>query len=137
MTAGVSDKAEGDLVLKANVLVVDDESAYAKAMEDALLSYGLEVRVAHGAKEALQSMQEITPDLILLDIMMPEVDGLMLLRLLRTDANRPRIPVIVISAKVSEEAKADAVLAGADRFLEKPFTSSQLEVTLSEYVALS
>jgi len=135
--AGVPPGPEDDLVLKSNALIVDDESAYGEAMKTALLSYGFDVHVTHSATEALRVLKGVIPDVILLDITMPEVDGLMLLRLLRTDPTRAQIPVIVISARVSEEAKQEALSAGADRFLEKPFSIEELELALEGYVELN
>jgi len=137
VNAGMSLSSEEDPVLKSNALIVDDESAYGEAMKAALVFYGFDVQVAHSATEALRVLKEVTPDVILLDIMMPEVDGLMLLRLLRTDPTRARIPVIVISARVPELAQQEALSAGADRFLEKPFTAQQLELALDGYVELN
>ena len=101
-----------------------------------MLSYGFDVPVTHNATEALRVLKEVIPDVILLDIMMPEVDGLILLRLLRTDPTRAHIPVIVISARVSEEAKQEALSAEADRFLEIPFSIEELELALDGYVEL-
>jgi CheY-like chemotaxis protein len=135
--ASVPPNPDGDLVLKSNALIVDDESAYGEAMKTALLSYGFDVHVTHSATEALRVLKGVIPDVILLDIMMPEVDGLMLLRLLRTDPTRAHIPVIVISAQVSEEAKQEALSAGADRFLEIPFSIEELELALDGYVELN
>lgn len=128
--------ATGKLTLKPITLIVDDERDYGKAMQDALTAYGFEVHLAHSASEALHTMQRLTPDVILLDIMMPEVDGLTLLRLLRTDPRRSHIPVVVISARVAKEDSEEAIAAGANLFLEKPFTSQQLEQALSAYVEL-
>jgi CheY-like chemotaxis protein len=128
--------ATGKLTLKPITLIVDDERDYSKAMQDALTGYGFEVHLAQSASEALHTMQKLTPDVILLDIMMPEVDGLTFLRLLRTDPGRSHIPVVVISARVAEEDKEEAMAAGANLFLEKPFTTQQLEQALSEFVEM-
>jgi two-component system cell cycle response regulator len=127
----------GKLTLSPITLIVDDETDYGRAMQDALTAYGFEVHLAHSATEALHMMRALTPDVILLDIMMPEVDGLMLLRMLRTDPARAHIPVVVISARVAEEDRQEAIAAGANLFLEKPFTSQQLEGALSGYVELN
>src|SRR3972149_9661319 len=126
--------SEEDPVLKSNALIVDDESAYGEAMKAALVFYGFDVQVAHSATEALRVLKEVTPDVILLDIMMPEVDGLMLLRLLPTDPTRAHIAVIVTSARVSEEGRQEMLSAGGNRFLEKPFSIEELELALEGYV---
>jgi CheY-like chemotaxis protein len=128
--------ATSKLTLRPITLVVDDEADYGRAMKDALTAYGFEVHLAQSAAEALHVMKALTPDVILLDIMMPEVDGLTFLRLLRTDPSRAHIPVVVVSARAEKEDKEEAIAAGANLFLEKPFTSQQLEEALSGYVEL-
>lgn len=118
------------------VLIVDDESAYTDVMRQVLEDYGLEVRVARDAVQALRTLRDSRPDLILLDVMMPEVDGLTLLRMLRTDPDWPRIPVVVVSARATEADRQAALQAGADGFLAKPFTAQEMRAVLRRHLSL-
>ncbi|MFV2044396.1 MAG: response regulator [Anaerolineales bacterium] len=121
--------------VKPIVFVVDDEVGYTDIMRDVLEQYGLEVHISNGAFEAMQIMGWMTPDLILLDIMMPSVDGITLLRHLRRDQNMPKIPILVVSAH--PETREEALAAGADGYLAKPFTAQELRSTISQYVEVS
>jgi DNA-binding response OmpR family regulator len=112
---------------KPVILLIDDERAYAEVIRDALMSYGIEVRLAHNAMEALEVYQEKVPDLILLDVMMPEIDGLTLLKWLREHSEKDRVPIHIVSAKAQEKDRDAALKAGADGFMAKPFTMEELK----------
>lgn len=116
---------------KPVVLLIDDERAYAEVIRDALESYGIEVRLAHNAMEALEVYQQKIPDLILLDVMMPEIDGLTLLKWLREHSEKERIPIHIVSAKAQEKDRDAAIKAGADGFLAKPFTIDELKALIA------
>jgi len=124
--------AADDAHLKPVVFVVDDEAGYTDVIQTVLEEYGLEVHTSNGAFEAVEMMGWITPDLILLDIMMPSVDGITLLRHLRRDANKPKVPVLVVSAY--PETHEEALAAGADGFLTKPFSTVELRDAIGEFV---
>ncbi len=121
---------------RATVVVIDDEPAYGAVMTEILSAYGLEAHLASDALEAIALLQQVTPDVILLDIMMPEMDGIMLMRLLRSDPSWPRVPIIVISAKAMPEDRRAAVASGADTFLAKPFTAQELHAVLRRFVPI-
>jgi len=112
---------------KPIVLLIDDERAYAEVIRDALLTYGIEVLLAHNAMEALEVYQEKVPDLILLDVMMPEIDGLTLLKWLREHSEKDRVPIHIVSAKAQDKDRDAALKAGADGFMAKPFTIEELK----------
>ena len=116
------------------VLLIDDEKAYAKVIQDALVAAGIKTYVAHNAEEALVLFQEITPNLVLLDVMMPDIDGLTLLRWLREHSERDDIPIHIISAKSMPADHKAAIQAGANGFLAKPFTLDELREVLVEYI---
>ena len=120
--------------MKFKVLLIDDEQQYAGVIRDALVKLGLEVIVAFNVTEALEHLHHVTPNLILLDVMMPGVDGLSLLRWLRTHSERKDIPIHVVSAKVSESDRKKAIEAGANGFLAKPFSIRDLRDLVSEYL---
>jgi DNA-binding response OmpR family regulator len=112
---------------KPVVLLIDDERAYAEVIRDALQTYGIEVLLAHNAMEALEAYQEKVPDLILLDVMMPEIDGLTLLKWLREHSEKDRVPIHIVSAKAQDRDRDAALKAGADGFMAKPFTMDELK----------
>jgi DNA-binding response OmpR family regulator len=116
---------------KPVILLIDDERAYAEVIRDALIAYGIEVRLAHNAMEALEAYQDKIPDLILLDVMMPEVDGLTLLKWLREHSEKDRVPIHIVSAKAQEKDRDAALKAGADGFMAKPFTIEELKALIA------
>jgi CheY-like chemotaxis protein len=111
---------------KPTILIVDDEKEYAKATSMALRHYGYPAYVAHGAVEAMSLLREITPRVILIDVMMPEVDGLTLLRHIGSKPEFLHTRLVVVSANGLPKNQAAAWLAGADAFLGKPYTFDQL-----------
>lgn len=114
----------------AKVLVVDDDDSYCTIIRELLIRHGYCVLVAYSADEALDIIPRERPDLILTDIMMPEVDGLSFIRQLRSTPLNSRIPTIVVSALVMARERAEAAQAGADAFVAKPFSINQLRATI-------
>lgn len=119
---------------KLRVLVVDDEVAFGAVMREVLVSFGMDVRVAVGAKQALTEMQRETPDLLLVDVMMPEVDGLSLIRMVQKEPSWLSIPILVVSARAGQADQHEALFAGADAFLAKPFTADELRKALRPFL---
>jgi CheY-like chemotaxis protein len=103
-------------------------------VSDILESYGFDTHVANNAIEAVSMLASFLPDLILLDVMMPEIDGLTMLRNIRETPTQSDIPVIVVSAKVLDQDRDAALHAGADAFLPKPFSVSEFRTTLRAFV---
>ena len=118
------------------VLVVDDEPSFCYVMKEVLNMTGYKVRLAYNATQALGSLQEFRPNLILLDVMLPKIDGLSLLRRIRMDPALADIPTLVVSAKSENKEKQAARQAGADDFLAKPFSLRQLQDALSNLAPL-
>jgi len=111
---------------KPTILIVDDEKEYAKATSKLLQHSGYPAYVAHGAVEAMSLLREITPRVILIDVMMPEVDGLTLLRHIGSKPEFLHTRLVVVSANGLPKNQAAAWLAGADAFLGKPYSYDQL-----------
>jgi CheY-like chemotaxis protein len=109
----------------AKILVVDDDEGTLAWMAVALESAGHEVRAAGGGRAALAVAQTWTPDLILTDIFMPELDGFALSRLVNA---AQRVPVMLVSALKKE---AEAVLRGAAGYIQKPFTAGELRAAVT------
>ena len=118
----------------ARVLVVDDDDSYCTIIRELLVRNGYAVRVAYSVEEAMGLLQEERPDLILTDLMMPEVDGITFIRQLRSMPPHSGIPTIVVSALVLARERAAAAQAGADAFVAKPFSIQQLQATIQEVV---
>ncbi|WP_224247714.1 response regulator [Hyalangium gracile] len=112
------------------VLVVDDETAIVDALEDILSMEGYEVMSAFNGQEGLMRMSERTPDLVLLDLMMPVMSGAQLLGRIRQDPKLRDIPVVVMSAgRIAEEERRNA-----SAVLPKPFELDALLDTLARYL---
>ena len=109
-----------------NVLVVDDEEAIRDMIRFALEKAGMAVQLASGAQEALERISEKRPDIILLDWMMPGISGLELTRRLRRDAYTEDIPIIMLTARVTEDDKVAGLEAGTDDYVVKPFSPREL-----------
>ena len=109
--------------MNARILIVDDEFQIRRALRNALAPMGYEVLDADGGADALVKFRAARPDLILLDLNMPVMDGLETCRILRTETE---IPIIVLSVRNSEVEKIDALDAGADDYLTKPFGMGEL-----------
>lgn len=122
---------------KPVILLIDDEKSYAEVIKEALEINSVDVLLAHNAMDALNIFQQVTPDLILLDVMMPEVDGLSLLRWIREHSENENLPIHVVSAKGQPEDRQAAIDAGANGFLGKPFTVEELRTVIGQYVTLS
>jgi CheY-like chemotaxis protein len=108
------------------ILVVDDERAYRDAVADVLRSQGYTVLKAGSAAEAIQVLDLTTPELIMLDVMMPEVDGLTLLRQLASQPRFLAVPLVMASAKAMPTDRWTAWERGASAYLAKPFTFEEI-----------
>jgi two-component system, cell cycle response regulator len=109
------------------ILVVDDNPDNLDIISTRLRYRGYEVAVAERGDEAIGMVHEVTPDLILLDIMMPDMDGYEVARRIRADAGIGYIPIIVVTARDSTEDKVTGLDAGADDYLTKPINFPELE----------
>lgn len=120
--------------IKANsqttIMVIDDEPAFLDVLSEILETKNYNVLTFSGALKALDFLQKQKPDLILTDIMMPDMDGLTLIRALRTRPEFSDLPIIVISAHAGPKDEARTLIAGANAYLAKPFTASELQNTI-------
>jgi DNA-binding response OmpR family regulator len=108
------------------ILVADDEPDIVTIVEMILRSQGYDVLKAANGLEALELAERHSPDPILLDIMMPDMDGWEVLRLLHVDPSTSEIPVAMISAKTGSRAKITSMQEGAVDYITKPFDSQEL-----------
>src|SRR5689334_20834699 len=107
----------------ARILVVDDEPQITRVLRTTLSAQRYEVRVADGGEAALEIMKGWTPDMVITDLAMPNMDGLTLTKELRA---RSQVPIIVLSVKEDERTKVHALDVGADDYVTKPFNSNEL-----------
>jgi len=108
---------------KGNILVVDDEPQITRVLKTTLSARGYAIRTASDGDDALQVMKSWTPDLIITDLRMPNMNGVELCRYLRVKSG---IPIIVLSVKNEERTKVEALDAGADDYVTKPFSVDEL-----------
>src|SRR5689334_463288 len=102
--------------MKPKILVVDDEPDALELIEFNLKAAGFEVSSAMDGEEALKKARAILPSLILLDVMLPEVDGMEVCKILRRDPNTSAIPIIMLTAKASEIDRVVGLELGADDY---------------------
>ncbi|HZT35279.1 MAG TPA: response regulator, partial [Nitrososphaera sp.] len=121
---------------KPLVLVVDDDETHQRLMGLLADSLNIAVHIAPTCHQALKSLEMFTFDIILMDFRMPEVDGCSCTKRIRSLGDqRSRVPIIAITAHVSEESRAKCLEAGMDDFLAKPFTLSELQDKLRHWLA--
>ena len=112
---------------RLSVLVVDDEETVCNVVCEILETLGFESHRAYSAADALSFLEINTPDLILTDVMMPDIDGLTLIYKIRCATESANVPIIVFSAIATTADRQAALNAGASAFLAKPFSSRELK----------
>jgi two-component system, OmpR family, phosphate regulon response regulator PhoB len=110
----------------SRVLVVEDESAIAELVSINLRHSGYEVTIAGTADQAQSEVDRVLPDLVILDWMLPGQSGLALAKRWRADARTRELPIIMLTARAGEADKVSGLDAGADDYLSKPFSTSEL-----------
>lgn len=108
------------------VIILADDNADLREYVAGLLRGRFQIVSAENGFLALEAAKELIPDLVLTDVMMPEMDGFALLDALRKDPSTRTVPVIMLSARAGEEARIEGIDAGADDYLSKPFTAREL-----------
>jgi two-component system alkaline phosphatase synthesis response regulator PhoP len=111
---------------RKRILVVDDEIYIVHILEFTLTMEGYEVLTAADGEEALRRLEQDRPDLVVLDIMMPKVDGYEVLRRIRADEEFRQLPVILLSAKGRPIDRDTGLEIGADDYIVKPFSPRRL-----------
>lgn len=121
---------------KARVLVVDDNPDLRGYVSGILREHGYQVLVARNGREGFQVAQEYQPQLIVTDLMMPEVSGLELIQLVRQQPKLQGIPIILLTAKADEVSRLEGTEIGADAYLSKPFNDRELLAEVRNLLAL-
>ncbi len=112
--------------LRRRVLVVDDDPEIVTFLATLLELEGIDSTVATSAAAALEKLDHVVPNLVLLDIAMPDRDGLDLCRALKKDPRTREVPVFVVSARPGKDVVERALAAGAEEFIRKPFENQEL-----------
>ena len=111
---------------KGKILVVDDENYILHILDFSLGAEGYEVITAEDGEEAVRKTKEERPDLVVLDVMMPKMDGFEACRAIKRDADVAQTPVILLSAKSRDIDQRQGFEAGADDYITKPFSPGRL-----------
>jgi DNA-binding response OmpR family regulator len=115
-----------ETVKKARILIVEDERSILETMRFALEQAGYECLLAHDGPQGITLARVEMPDLILLDIMLPKLNGYQVCRLLKQDRRFSRIPVIMVTARTQDRDYVQGKECGADDYLTKPFEFPEL-----------
>ena len=134
---GPQSSASPDPTEHKPVILVVDDNADMRNYVMALLGWRFEVVLAENGMQALHKLARVRPDLVLTDVMMPEMDGLALLSSLRRNPVTRAIPVIMLSARAGEEARIEGIDAGADDYLSKPFSARELVARVEAQLKLA
>ncbi len=116
------------------IMVVEDYPVTQRVLGTTLRNEGFAVIIAANGLEALERLETTQVDLALVDIAMPEMDGLTLLQHLRSDARYQQLPVVMLTASGQDEDRAQALSLGASGFLTKPASSQELLGTVRQFV---
>jgi two-component system, OmpR family, alkaline phosphatase synthesis response regulator PhoP len=116
------------------ILIVDDEADLVETVRFPLEMEGFDVLVSYNGEDALNKARKESPDLILLDLMLPKLDGYRVCRLLKFDARYKHIPILMLTAKTQEKDKVLGMETGANEYITKPFDLEMLLEKVKGYL---
>jgi len=139
LCAEIADEERKDEVMNKSILLVDDSLLSLKLTRFLLMEGGFEVRTAANAEQALQALEKSVPDMILMDIQMPGMDGLALTRHLRRDwdSSLHNVPIVALTASAIKGDDQVARAAGCDGYITKPIDTRTFASTVREYARAS
>jgi DNA-binding response OmpR family regulator len=117
------------------ILVVDDEPELTRMLQVMFEHFGFEVQRAHGTAQGMAALATTVPDLVILDFMMPHLNGIELCSYIRRDPRTAQVPILIYSAVNSDEKIQAALAAGATRFVPKTIASEELVKIVHEVLA--
>ncbi|MGB9612856.1 MAG: response regulator transcription factor [Candidatus Margulisiibacteriota bacterium] len=120
--------------MNKKVLIIEDHPETAKLISELLQFEGIETITASNGHEGIEKANAQKPDLILLDVMMPGIDGFEVCQKLKTNPETSHIPVIIVSIRAATESQKQGKQAGADEYLTKPFEPFKLIEVLKKYL---
>ena len=127
----------GSLSYATTILLVDDEPMGLEVLHGLLSTENYNLAFATNGTEAIEQALELKPDVILLDVMMPDIDGFEVCRRLRTDPILADVPIIMLTALDDRESRLEGIEAGADDFISKPFDRIELRTRLRTITRLN
>jgi len=116
------------------ILIADDEADIVETLKFMLESEGFNVLTAYDGEEALKIARESLPDILLLDVMMPKINGFKVSRLLKFDKKFQNIPILMVTARSQEEDKLIGEETGADEYITKPFDIMNVVELINKYL---
>ncbi len=116
------------------ILIVDDEQDIVESLKFVLETSDFTCYCAYNGEDGLRLAKEIIPDLIILDVMMPKINGYKISRLLKYDAKYKNIPILMVTARSQEEDKLIGEETGADEYITKPFELDEVVKKVEEYL---
>lgn len=119
---------------KKRILIVDDEPDLLMALRIRLSAAGFDVIMAKDGAEGLEKARSEKPDLIILDLMLPKINGYKVCRFLKFDENFKNIPVIMLTARAEEDDKTLGLETGADSYMTKPFDNKELVNAINNHL---
>ncbi|OHD05778.1 MAG: hypothetical protein A2086_12390 [Spirochaetes bacterium GWD1_27_9] len=123
-------------MLNFKILIIDDDNMGLEVISSIIQKAGYTVTSVNSAKLAIAILKDFTPDLILLDLMMPEMDGFSFLKIIKADVNLKKIPVIVLSAKIDKKDVVEAFKLGAVDYVTKPYDSIEIIARINIHLEL-
>jgi DNA-binding response OmpR family regulator len=122
----------GDKNMSKKILIVDDEPNIVISLEFLMKKEGFEVAIAGEGEEALAKVASFSPDLVLLDVMMPKKSGFEVCELLRADPARAGLKIVMLTAKGRDTEVAKGLAIGADAYVTKPFSTKELRAKVRQ-----
>jgi two-component system, OmpR family, alkaline phosphatase synthesis response regulator PhoP len=120
-----------------SILVADDEPSILLSLQFLLQKAGYEVRLARNGEEVIQAVEQSTPDLLLLDAMMPQRDGYDVCQTIRADPRWTSLPIIMLTAKSRDVERQKGMALGATDYVTKPFSTRDLVATVRKHLTVS
>lgn len=116
------------------ILIVDDEQDIVESLKFVLEASDFTCYCAYNGEDGLRLAKELIPDLIILDVMMPKINGFKISRLLKYDAKYKNIPILMVTARTQEEDKLIGEETGADEYITKPFELDEVVKKVEQYL---
>ena len=116
------------------ILIVDDEQDIVESLKFVLEAADFTCHCAYNGEDGLRLAKELVPDLIILDVMMPKINGFKISRLLKYDAKYKNIPILMVTARTQEEDKLIGEETGADEYITKPFELEEVVKKVEQYL---
>ncbi len=121
--------------MSQSILVVDDEAYIVTSLEYVMKSAGFEVGVAYDGEEALAKVAEMVPDLVILDVMMPKLDGFEVCEKIRANPLWKSVRIVMLTAKGRDTERSRGLALGADDYLSKPFSTRAILQRIKELLS--